>query len=416
MITQLTHVMANILKIHKAIKSLPDTRIRKSKLIFHSSVIVFIYGMMLQIPSINSMLNDRTKRARLQKVSEGPLPSDTTMGAHLAMADPQDLAKALYGANKAAIEEGALEGGSVDGKLVVAYDGVEHFVSKPIMCKYCHFRPATGSEEPEMFHRSLIVSTVGRDLGFHLILGLEGLKPTDSSLKAEGETTAAIRLAEEMHGEYGRIADYATADALYLKSPFINTLLKQGTHVIARIKDERYGLFKEAKALFESGQGRMEDMDFAYKDPVSKKTWSVEVWMAGQYKFANCDTPLKVWRFDVEPPYGEKETMYIATTDLDATAEFVWKCAHFRWDLELSGIKQLKERYNFDHNYAHDAIRQVSILIALAFNIRALTFGFFKPKLRNGLLSMLEATNIMSDELLKMRKPLTRLWLKLGSG
>jgi len=138
------------------------------------------------------------------------------------------------------------------------------------------------------------------------------------------------------------------------------------------------------------------------------------VWMAGNMEFAKYGG-LAVFRFDVRAPSGACGTMHIACTDTQASAKFVWKCAHYRWDIELGAIKMLKGQFHFGHCFCHGAFEQICQLNILAFNIRELFFGFWMPKLKKSL-TWKAVTNIMMDELLRMRKAPKEIKVFLEAG
>ena len=76
------------------------------------------------------------------------------------------------------------------------------------------------------------------------------LKPRDGAEKDEGELTGGKRLIRGQKERHGHFADVIVTDALYLNTPFINTIKECGLEVVIRLKDERRLLFRDAESLF----------------------------------------------------------------------------------------------------------------------------------------------------------------------
>jgi len=394
--------MFSIMHVGDKVKGISDNRERKSRYRVHNSVMGTLLGLLMQVESLNSMLEDPTRLSRIQKALGEALPKIDALRSHLSGADPQE----IKGVNDGVVEDastlGTFDRGTIDGELVMGLDGTENYVSKVKICDRCHYRSRRGDGgEPEMHHRIVVASTVGPDLGMCVIIDSEPLAPHGPSSKAQGETTAAKKIIPRIPLLLGRPADYLTMDALYLKTPVLDAAREAGMHAIVRLKGDNLKILGEAKEIFEAGGGRRGDLDFTHKQD-GGKTWRVEVWMAGNMEFAKYGE-LAVFRFDAQAPNGACETMHIACTDMEASAKFVWKCAHYRWDIELSAIKMLKGQFHFDHCFCHGAFDQICQLNILAFNLRALFFGFWMPKLKKGL-TWKAITNIMLDEILLMRK------------
>ncbi|MDN5366436.1 MAG: hypothetical protein PWP44_1642 [Thermacetogenium sp.] len=77
-----------------------------------------------------------------------------------------------------------------------------------------------------------------------LIIGQEPILP------GEGKTTAAKRLVEWLYRVYKHFADVVVVDAGYAKAPFINYLLSKNIHIVARPKDDRMHMVRDAEGVF----------------------------------------------------------------------------------------------------------------------------------------------------------------------
>lgn len=102
------------------------------------------------------------------------------------------------------------------------------------------------------------------------------LTPRDGGEKDEGELTGGKRLVRDLHRKFGHFADVIVADALYLNAPFLNTVLDCHMDAVIRLKDEERLIYKDAKGLFEKGEGR--------KDGFRRGRKRIEAWDTSDFE------------------------------------------------------------------------------------------------------------------------------------
>ena len=79
------------------------------------------------------------------------------------------------------------------------------------------------------------------------------------------------------------------ADALYLNALFLNTVLDCHMDAVIRLKDEERLIYKDAKGLFEKGEGR--------KDGFRRGRKRIEAWDTSGFEMEGVTVPLRVVRF-----------------------------------------------------------------------------------------------------------------------
>ena len=77
------------------------------------------------------------------------------------------------------------------------------------------------------------------------------------------------------------------ADALYLNAPFLNTVLDCHMDAVIRLKDEERLIYKDAKGLFEKGEGR--------KDGFRRGRKRIEAWDTSGFEMEGGNGPIKGW-------------------------------------------------------------------------------------------------------------------------
>ena len=112
-----------------------------------------------------------------------------------------------------------------------------------------------------------------------LIIGIERVAPK------EGETTAALRLLDELRSWHYYYADVVALDSLYAGAPVINKLHDQNVIGVIRVKQEHYNLVQDAEGLFLKS-----NPDLVKKGVSIKSDWYEEDRAGRKYNY-----DLKIW-------------------------------------------------------------------------------------------------------------------------
>jgi hypothetical protein len=185
-------------------------------------------------------------KALKQKITKG---SAETFGNVLQAAIIEQYIQFARDIIKTARYNKVYQGGTIDGFTVAALDGTEltRTESQHRSCKLCKASKYTkedGTKVIQMHENFVGASYVGKPP--NLILGIERVSPK------EGETTAALRLLDNLKSWHYYYADVVALDSLYANAPVINKLLEQNVIGVIRVKQEHYTLVQDAEGLFSS--------------------------------------------------------------------------------------------------------------------------------------------------------------------
>lgn len=371
--------------------------------------VVMLFGFLFRIQSMEE-LDREIRKGRLRKLvpQRKRQPSHDTVRRALCQWDLDSVAachdqfirkfKHLKGPQR----------GAIDGWRVAAIDGVEMFTGTGHCCPECLTRYHKDSGTTEYFHRAVFMQKVGGDP--RVIYGFEMLKGPDGSEKAEGETTAAKRLIDQVHRHAGRVADVLTLDALYAKATVIHAALDAGQDVVVRLKDERRSIMKDAKGLFDT---RPADVSWEERDSkgnvVHAKAWDE----ADLTSWPQVRVPMRVVKVvrtterhirrgaesRVVTDVAER---WIATTCAKAAvpARTVARIAAARWDIENMGFHDLKTYWHMDHAFVHHptAIRAWMGILILAVNLLYTFVYEHLHRFRDGMTPLAEVVQEMKEE------------------
>lgn len=383
-LNQMLNYFSKVYHLREKIKTIKDGRINPQIDMVTISFIVLM-GFMLQVPSFNR-LEKWIKKNKFKKLlpRKSRMPSIDTVTDSLGKVDLDSLEGFNKDIVKTAINNKVFRYGTIEGYKVAAIDGVELFESTKKHCKSCLTREH--SDGIHYFHRSVVCMTVGSDP--HIILGQEMLEPKkDGSNKDEGELAAGKRLINNLYNDYKHFADIIVADALYMKSTWIQELLDLGIDSVIRAKDERLHVVKDALGIFKSREA--DNKWIVSRD--SNETIEVKAWDEDDFEMTNLDHKIRFVKFLEKITTGDKvefKEVWIVTTNKNIDNKTLWKIIHSRWHIENNGFHQLKCQWNLKHCYFHSptGIEAVMMFIITAFNLMQLFFfrclrGFRKKKM-----------------------------------
>ena len=161
-------------------------------------------------------------------------------------------------------------------------------------------------------------------------------------------------------------------------------------------QDEERLIYKDAKGLFEKGEGR--------KDGFRRGRKRIEAWDTSGFEMEGVTVPLRVVRFceHEEKKDGTEEVhwVWLVTTSDVVPYEILWKMMHKRWDIEENVFHQLKTYYYAKHCYCHAGVEAVFLLTLVAFNIRELYLYRRIHWFKGSRVTRKSVTRIFRDDLL----------------
>jgi len=300
LLKQMFAYFSKVYNVGEKIKGVKDTRTNPQ---VEASTIAFavLMGFVLQIPSFNR-LEHWIHKGKFNRIlpKKTKMPSIDTVRLSLDKIDLDSVSVIEKDIVKTTIKNKTFRKGTIDGYKVCAVDGVELFESTEKCCEDCLTR-VDRAGITHFFHRAVVCMTVGSDP--HIILGKEMLKPKkDGSDKDEGEITGGKRLIRNLHDDFNHFADIVVADALYMKSTWIQELLSIDIDAVVRVKDERLHIVKESIALFNS---RKADKEWTVNKGSNKKT-IVTAWDEDNFEMNGLDTTVRFVKFLEEICNGDK--------------------------------------------------------------------------------------------------------------
>ncbi|MGI6317273.1 MAG: transposase [Dethiobacteria bacterium] len=387
---------------------------RKNPSISLSNVIAILFlGIVTWKGSLNQieekMRQGYFDKALKQKIKKG---SAETFGNVLEASDVEQYIEYCREVVKISRYNKAFQGGTLDGFTVAALDGTEltRTESKHRSCNCCkksEYTKEDGTKVIQMHENFVGVSYVGKPP--NLILGIERIAP------GEGETTAALRLLENLKSWHYYYADVVTLDSLYACAPVINKLLEQNVIGVIRVKQEYYTLIRDAEGLFSSREpdlikkGVSIKSDWYENDKAGRKyKYDLKIWdEEGFTTWENVKKPLRALKVEETRvdhrgnPLSEPQITYIiVTADKNViSAESVWRILHRRWDIENKTFHDLKKYWSFGHDFHHEenAFLVMRWLIVIAANLFMLFLfrrlcGYVQKYTQKGLADWLACT------------------------
>ncbi|NLZ33865.1 MAG: transposase [Clostridiales bacterium] len=396
-LNQILTYFSKVYHFREKIKSIKDGRV-KPQVDMVTISFILLMGFMIQVPSFNR-LEKWIKNNKFKKLlpRKSKMPSIDTVTYALDKVDLDSLNNFNTHIVKTTIKNKVFRYGTIDGYKVSAIDGVELFESTKKCCEDCLTREY--NDGMHYFHRSVVCMTVGSDP--HIILGQEMLEPKkDGSDKDEGELTAGKRLIKNLYNEYNHFADIIVADALYMKSTWIQQLLDLGIDSVIRAKDERLHIVKDALGIFRSREA--DNKWIALK--TSTKTIEVTAWDEDNFEMTNLGFKIRFLRFLEKITIGDKiefNEIWIITTNKNIDNKTLWKIIHNRWHIENNGFHQLKCQWNLKHCYFHSptGIEAVMMFIIISFNLMQLFFFRCLRRFREKKMLQIDIIEDLRDDL-----------------
>jgi hypothetical protein len=289
------------------------------------------------------------------------IPTDVYIRQMLDGAPPEVFDPLFF---KAIGTEGVLEPfRRLDGRVLIALDGTEHFCSRKIHCPRCSTRKRSDGGT-EYFHAFLGASIVAPGHQQVLPLPPEFIAPQDGAEKQDCERNAAKRWLARHGPAVRHLRPVCLGDDLFACQPIAAAVQQEGGNFIFTCKPASHPTITEYLSGAELEEHRQSIVTRG------KRTTTIYRWLSAVPMRATDDALLVNW-FSVEILNAKGKRTYHNSfvTDLPVTAGSVAElaaCGRARWKIENETFNVLKSNgYNLEHNFGHGKQTLAAVLVAL---------------------------------------------------
>jgi hypothetical protein len=239
----------------------------------------------------------------------------------------------------------------LEGRYLVALDGVEYFHSQKVHCDHCMTRHHQNGDV-SYYHQMLGAVLVHPDFSEVIPLAPEPIQHQDVQAKNDCERNAARRWLKQFRKDHPHLPVIVTEDALGSNAPHIRDLKNSRVHFILGVKegDHQY--------LFEDFDQRVEDEKVeAVHEEDASGAWRSWMFVNGvSINESNQEVVVNLLVYAELDAAGKIHT-WAWVTDLTLSATNVKQVARggrTRWRIENETFNTLKNQgYHFEHNYGH---------------------------------------------------------------
>lgn len=254
----------------------------------------------------------------------------------------------------------------LDGRVLIALDGSEHFRSRKLRCGQCSTRRA--GDEVEFFHSFVGAALVAPGQRRALPLAPEFVRPQDGTDKQDCESRAARRWLARLGPSTAGLRPVYLGDDLYARQPLCEAVQAAGGNFIFVCKPSSHKTLGE----YMHGVAPQETHQTTGRGP--GKRHHRYRWMAGLPLRDGADALHVTWlEIEIAKPGGKVTYRNSFVTDLDVTPQNVAEvaaCGRARWKIENETFNVLKTNgYNLEHNFGHGRESLASVLVT--FNLLA---------------------------------------------
>lgn len=338
-------------------RQIRDTRqVAKVDHCLHDILMSGFAMMFFQDPSIlcfQRRLQEHTQRNNLSTVfGIGSIPKETQMRDILDLI-PTDELRGIFPAFLSHLQRGQQlsQYRLLNGKYLVALDGSEYFSSNKISCPHC-LKKESAKGATRHHHQILQAVIVHPDCRQVLPLFPEPIQNSDGTDKQDCEINAGKRILEKIRKAHPKLPIIITADGLYSKQPFIDSLKNNGMSFILTAKPSDHKILfewvEELTAM--GGEGHLEIID--KKGKCHKYHWVNDIPLNGT-KNAGPVNFFQYWIMD----RGKTTYHNSWVTDIFVDQKNIMmlvKAGRARWKIENETFNTLKNQgYHIEHNYGH---------------------------------------------------------------
>ena len=238
----------------------------------------------------------------------------------------------------------------INGKYLVALDGVQYFSSDKISCNCCLTK--TKKDETTYYHQVVAATIICPGIKQVIPLAPEPIQNIDGNTKQDCEINAGKRIIKKINSTHPKLKIIITADSLYSKQPFIDQLKQNGMSfiLVAKPTDHKllYQWFTEFHQMGETHKLEIKD----YKGQRHFYEWVNGIALNGTKDADNVNY------FEYTMFKGNKATYRNSwATDIPTTQDNIIelvKGGRARWKIENEAFNTLKNQgYHLEHNFGH---------------------------------------------------------------
>ena len=250
----------------------------------------------------------------------------------------------------------------LDGRVLVALDGSEHFRSRKLHCSQCSTRRVGG--ETEYFHSFVCASMVAPGQSRALPLPPEFVRPQDGTGKQDCGSRAARRWLARVGPSLLGLRPVHLGDDLYSRQPLCEAVRAAGGNLIFVCKPSSH------RTLGEYLRGtELQEIRRTAGRGAAKRLHRYR-WMADLPLRDGADALRVTWlEVEISRPGGKVTYRNGFVTDLDVTHDNVAEiaaCGRARWKIENETFNVLKTNgYNLEHNFGHGRDGLANLLVVL---------------------------------------------------
>ena len=258
----------------------------------------------------------------------------------------------------------------LDGRVLIALDGTEHFCSRKIHCRNCCTRRRSDGGT-EYFHAFLGASLVAPGHQRVMPLPAEFIAPQHGAQKQDCERDAAKRWLAKHGPDIAYLRPVYLGDDLFACQPIAEAINAVGGNFILTCKPASHRTITE----YLDGAELSEHRQVVSKR--GKRTTTTYRWLSAIPLRATEDAlPVNWFSVEIQNHSGKRTYYNSFVTDLPVTAENIAElaaCGRARWKIENEAFNVLKTTgYNLEHNFGHGKEALASVLVSL--NLLAFAF------------------------------------------
>jgi len=258
----------------------------------------------------------------------------------------------------------------LDGRVLIALDGTEHFCSRKINCPQCSTRRRSDGGT-EYFHAFLGATIVAPGHARVLPLPPEFIAPQDGAEKQDCERNAAKRWLANHGATVAPLRPIYLGDDLFACQPIADAIHQAGGNFILTCKPASHKTISE----YLHGAELHEHREIICKR--GKRTTTIYRWLSAVPLRGSDDAMTVNWfSIEVQNAKGKRTYFNSFVTDLTVTAATVAElaaCGRARWKIENETFNVLKTTgYHLEHNFGHGKETLASVLVTL--NLLAFAF------------------------------------------
>ena len=261
----------------------------------------------------------------------------------------------------------------LDGHVLIALDGSEHFCSRNINCPHCSTRKRKDGklEVTEYFHSLVSATIVAPDCPVVLPLPPEFVRPQDGAQKQDCEPRAAYRWLARLGPSVAALRPIFLGDDLYAHQPMCQAVRAVGGDFIFGCKPDSHKTLMEYISGVEL-PGFSEIVGKAKAKRIHRYRWIEKV----PIRDGKDAIEVNWFELEISKPSGEVTQRKSFISNLPVNRKNIVEmvaCGRTRWKIENENFNVLKNNgYNFEHNFGHGSETLSSVFAAL--NLLAFLF------------------------------------------